>query len=198
MNWIAVAGILLAAAAFILILRARRRSITGSKSERKHFAHLSKPLGLPFVSDDYFVQLEGMWNGFPVIILPHHFEGPGSVTLIYLETKIPVIQRNWIEPNLSLGRALVESRRKSSYGYEISGKDLPAEKILKEIKTTSFPYVAFTLPSRFSYSPLLQKSLESWKNFVVLIALDEGRKPTKEKIGDALETAQRIANVKEG
>jgi hypothetical protein len=194
MRWI-IAGVLLAAAAFILIVRARRRSITGSKSERKHFRQLSELLGLSFVSDDYFVQLEGLWNGIPVIILPHHFEGPGSVTLIYLQTKIPVIQRNWIEPNLSLGRALVESRRKSSYGYEISGRDLPAERILNELKTTSFPYVAFTLPHRFSYSPLLQKSLESWTHFVVLIALDEGRKPTKEKITHALKSAERIAKV---
>jgi hypothetical protein len=193
MRWITIAGILLAAVVFILILRSRRRSITGSKSERMHFRNLSEPLGLSFVSDDYFVQLEGMWNGFPVIILPHHFEGPGSVTLIYLQTQIPIIQRNWIEPNLSLGRALVESRRKSSYGHEISGSDLPSEKILNEIKTNSFPYTAFTLPSRFVYSPLLQKSLDSWKNFVVLIALDEGRKPTKEQITNALKAAEKIA-----
>src|SRR5258705_11281672 len=106
MRWIAIPGILLAVV-IILIIRARRRSIKGSKSERKYFRHLSELLGLPFVSDDYFVQLEGMWNGFPVIILPHHFEGPGSVILIYLQTQIPIIQRNWIEPNLSLGRALV-------------------------------------------------------------------------------------------
>ena len=195
MKWLAVAGILLVFATLILILSARRRSIKGRKAQQNHFQHLAQLLGFQFVSDDYFVQLEGRWNSRPAIILPHHFEGPGSVTLIYLETGIPAVERNWIEPNLSMGRALVEWKRKSPYGYEVSGTNLPSERVLAEMKLAVYPYVAVTLPWRFSYSPLLQKSLSSWKNFAVLLVLDEGRRPSKQQIENALNCAARIALV---
>jgi hypothetical protein len=193
--FIAVTGILLALAAILWIVRSRRRSIVGIKQQRKHFQSLAQDLNLKFVSDEYFVELEGLWNGLDVIILPHHFEGPGSVTLIYMRTPAPVVDRNWIEPNLSMGRAFVEWKRNSSYGYEISGSILPAGKILEQINLAPFPYVAVTLPSRFSYSPLLLRSVSTWKNFVVLIALDEGRKPSAAKISEALRAAERIAGV---
>src|ERR1041384_1671202 len=85
----------------ILIIRSRRRSIVGMKAQRKHFRNLADALNLQFRSDEYFVQLEGKWNDYNVVILPHQFEGPGSITLIYMESKIPAIDRNWIEPNVS-------------------------------------------------------------------------------------------------
>jgi hypothetical protein len=194
MKWI-LAAILLATIAFILIYRARSRSITGRKTERKHFQKLSSALGLQLVSDDYFVQLEGDWKSFPVIVLPHHFEGPGAVTLLYLQTKVPAVEKNWIEPNLSLGRALVEFRRKSKFGFEVTGNILPSEKLLPEMQKLNYPYVALTLPTRFSYSPLLQKSLESWKNFVLLVVLDEGRKPDSARIVRALNDVEGIAKT---
>lgn len=174
----------------ILIIRSRRRSIVALKTQRKHFRNLAEQLHLQFHSDEYFVQLEGQWNGLNVVILPHQFEGPGAVTLIYLESKLPAADRNWIEPNVSLGRALVEK----AYGYEVSGTSLPGDKITEALKDAPYPYVALTLPTRFIYSPLLQQTLAQWKNFVVLIALNEGRKPSSDVIRKALFSAEAIAS----
>jgi len=173
----------------ILIIRSRRRSIVALKTQRKHFRNLAEQLHLHFQSDEYFVQLEGEWNGLNVVILPHQFEGPGAITLIYVESKMPSSDRNWIEPNVSLGRALVEK----NYGYEISGTALSAEKIVPDLKNAPYPYVAVTPPTRFIYSPLLQQILSNWKNFVVLIALNEGRQPSSSSIRKALATAELIA-----
>jgi hypothetical protein len=186
MRWLLIVIPLLIA---IFIIRSRKRSIVGMKSQQKHFINLAHSLNLEFRSDQYFVQLQGKWNASNVIILPHQFEGPGSLTLIYLETRIPAVDRNWIEPNVSLGRALVEK----DYGYEVCGTALPSEKVLAVLKEIRYPYIAVTLPTRFVYSPLLHET--GWKNFVVMIALNEGRKPSVDRLRQALDSAKRIATA---
>jgi hypothetical protein len=186
MKWL---FILVAVMILILIIRSRRQSIVGIQAQRKHFKKLADSLHLHFQSDEYFVLLTGKWNDFNIAILPHQFEGPGALTLVYMESKIPAVDRNWIEPNVSLGRALVET----NYGYEISGTQLSAEKILDAIKNVPYPYVAVTLPTRFIYSPLLPQI--GWQNFVVLMALNEGRKPSPDSIRQALNSAEKIARA---
>ncbi|MCI0411620.1 hypothetical protein L0222_02330 [bacterium] len=193
MKWFALGGILLALALLFWILRIRSRSITSEKSKKKHFQKLANELGFRFVSDDYFVQLEGYWNEMRSIMYPHNFEGPGIITLLYLETRVPASANNWIEPNLSLGRALVEWKRQAPFGYEVTGKQLPSKQILEAIARTNYPFAAVTLPHRFSYSPLLQQSLSSWKNFVVLLAVEAGKKPAKNQLEAALRDAAEIA-----
>jgi len=191
----ALAGVLFFFIVILIILLSRRRSIVGIKGQRQHFRRLAESLQLEFVSDEYFVQIQGKWRDRNVIILPHQFEGPGSLTLIYMESMLPSVDRTWIEPNLSIGRALVEWKRKGTNNYEVSGTELSSERILQEIKQASYPYVAVTLPSRFVYSPLLQQALSKWKNFVVFIALDEGRRPAAQSVQIALTKAESIAVV---
>jgi hypothetical protein len=193
MKWFVLSGILLAFGLLLWIFRIRAQSITAEKSRKNHFQKLAKELGFRFVSDDYFLQLEGSWEDMRSIIYPHNFEGPGVITLLYMETRVPVVENNWIEPNLSLGRALVEWKRQSGFGYEVTGKQLPAKKILEAIERTNYPFAAVTLPRRFSYSPLLQQSLSSWKNFVVFLAIEAGKKPAKAKVEAALHHAAEIA-----
>jgi hypothetical protein len=193
MKWFALGGFLLALALVLWILRIRERSITAEKSRKNHFQKLAKELGFRFVSDDYFLQLEGSWNDMRSILYPHNFEGPGVITLLYMETRITAIENNWIEPNLSLGRALVEWKRQSPFGYEVTGTQLPAKKILEAIERTNYPFAAVTLPRRFSYSPLLQRSLSSWKNFVVFLAIEGGKKPAAAQLEAALRDAVEIA-----
>jgi hypothetical protein len=195
MKWIALSGILLALTLLFWILRIRARSITSEKSRKKHFQKLAKELGFQFVTDDYFLQLEGYWNEMPSILYPHNFEGPGIITLLYLETRVPASDHNWIEPNLSLGRALVEWKRHRPFGYEVTGTQLPSIKILEALERTAarYPFAAVTLPRRFSYSPLLQKSLSTWKNFVVLLAVEAGKRPAKTQLEAALRDAAEIA-----
>lgn len=184
---------MLGLALLLWIFRIRARSITSETSRKRHFEKLAKELGFRLISDDYFLQLEGSWNDMRSIVYPHNFEGPGVITLLYLETRVPASENNWIEPNLSLGRALVEWKRQSRFGYEVSGKRLPAEKILQALERTNYPFAAVTLPRRFSYSPLLQQSLSSWKNFVVLLAVEAGKKPAKPQLEAALRDAAEIA-----
>ncbi len=193
MKWLALTGILLALALLIWIFRIRASSITGQKSRKKHFQKLAKDLGFRFVSDDYFLQLEGSWNEMRSIVYPHNFEGPGIITLLYLETRVPASDNNWVEPNLSLGRALVEWKRHAPFGYEVTGKLLPSKQILEAIGRKSYPFAAVTLPRRFSYSPLLLQSLSSWKNFVVFLAVEAGKKPAKRQLEAALRDAAEIA-----
>jgi hypothetical protein len=188
----AFAGALLAAILIWMLIISRRRSIVGLKGQRKHFQGLAQSLQLEFISDGYFVQIQGKWKDLKVIILPHQFEGPGSLTLVYMETKTPWVDRNWIEPNLSIERAVVEWKRKGVFGYDVSGNQLASEKILATIKPAPYPFVAVTLPNRFIYSPLLQQTLSKWRNFVVLIALDEGRRPAVSQIANALAAAEKI------
>jgi hypothetical protein len=192
MKWFALSGILLALTFLLWIFRIRAQSITAEKSRKNHFQKLAKELGFRFVSDDYFLQLEGFWNDMRSIVYPHNFEGPGVITLLYLETRVPLVENNWIEPNLSLGRALVEWKRQSRFGYEVTGTHLPAKKILQAIERTNYPFAAVTLPRRFSYSPLLQQSLSSWKSFVVFLAIEAGKKPAKAKVEAALRDAAEI------
>ena len=195
MNWIAYGTVLLALAVLIWILHVRRSSITGEKSRNKHFRMLAEKLGYRFVTDDYFVQLEGSIQNQRVIVYPHNFEGPGFVTLLYMETNVPAEDRNWIEPNLSLGRALVENKKGVSHNFEVTGTQLPATNILSALLAMKqkYPYAAVTLPWRFSYSPLLQKSLLSWKNYVVFLAMDAGRHPSSEQLSAALEDAHTVS-----
>jgi hypothetical protein len=193
MRWFALSGILLALALLLWILRIRARSITSETSRKRHFQRLANELGFRLISDDYFLQLEGSWNDMRSIVYPHNFEGPGVITLLYLETRVPACENNWIEPNLSLGRALVEWKRQSRFGYEVTGTKLPAKKILQAIERTNYPFAAVTLPRRFSYSPLLQQSLSSWKNFVVFLAVEAGKKPAKPQLEAALRDAAEIA-----
>jgi len=193
MKWFALSGVLLALALLLWIFRIRARSITGEKSRKKHFQKLAKELGFRFVSDDYFLQLEGSWNEMRSIVYPHNFEGPGVIILLYLETRVPASENNWIEPNLSLGRALVEWKRHAPFGYEVNGTRLPSKQILEAIERTSYPFAAVTLPRRFSYSPLLQQSLSGWKNFIVFLAVEAGKKPAKKQLEAALSDAAKIA-----
>ena len=193
MKWFALSGILLALVLLLWIFRIRMRSITAEKSRKNHFQKLAKELGFQFVSDDYFLQLEGRWKDMRTIVYPHNFEGPGMITLLYMETSVVAAENNWIEPNVSLGRALVEWKRQSRIGYEVTGTRLPAKKILEAIERTNYPFASVTLPRRFSYSPLLQKSVGSWNNFVVFLAIEAGKKPTKVKLEKALTHAAEIA-----
>ena len=193
MKWFVLIGILLTLGLLLWIFRIRARSITLEKSRRNHFKNLAKELGFQFVSDDYFLQLEGSWNDMRSIVYPHNFEGPGVITLLYMETAVPLVEHNWIEPNLSLGRALVEWKRQSRFGYEVTGTQLPAKRIQQVIERMNHPFAAVTLPRRFSYSPLLQQSLSSWKNFVVFLAIEAGKEPAKAKVEAALRDAAEIA-----
>lgn len=193
MNWLSAFAVFAFVAFLVWVWRTRRASIKGDKSRNKHFAELAKKLGLAVVTDDYFIQLEGTYQGHPAVIYPHHFEGPGFVTLIYLETGKAAIDRNWIEPNESLGRALVDSKQNRKFNFETSGSAL--NYVLENLERwkSTYPYIAVTLPHRFSYSPLQQKAMANWKNFVVFLALDAGRRPGAEQMGKALQDAVSIA-----
>jgi hypothetical protein len=182
---------------FWLVLRIRRSSITGEQSRNKHFKRLAKGLELQYITDHYFVQLEGERGESRVIVYPHNFEGPGLITLLYTETRIVARERNWIEPNLSLGRALVEWKRQAQFDFEIAGEDFAAKEIVPMLQTylRGYPYVAVTLPGRFSFSPLLQQSLSSWKNYVVFLAIDAGKRPSSAQIEQALRDAAAIASM---
>lgn len=185
MKWIS--AVLLGVIVLLLILFTRRRSIVGIGSRNRHFKYLGKRLSFNVVSDGYFLQLEG--NG--VLIYPHNFEGPGSVTLFYADTGIPLRDRTWIEPNVSFGRALVES----SHGFEVVGEfQQQKADLLKLLSTAKYPYVALTLPSRNHFSPLIMNSLTSFKSFVLLIAFDGGRKPSLDQIQRVLKDIERMSS----
>jgi hypothetical protein len=196
--WKLVAALLILTSVFVFFVwRSRRKSILDVKGRNRHFESLAKQLQLVQKGDDYFTQLEGTWNGTPVLIYPHNFEGPGSITLFYLDSGILCIERNWIEPNLSLGRAIVEWKRKVPFHHEVSGSELPAQKILEEIESLKqqFPYIAITQPTRFIFSHYMMESLSNWKNFVILLVLDAGRKPSFLEIQNALNAGVRLAQI---
>ena len=100
---------------------ARRQSIISIPSRNRYFRRLASELKLKIAGDDYFLQLEGSWNDVPIIIYPHNFEGPGLITLFYADTGVPFEERTWIEPSLSLGRAIVERKAGRKYQFEYIG-----------------------------------------------------------------------------
>jgi hypothetical protein len=181
------------------IWRNRRRSILDVKGRNKHFAMLARQLHFLQGGDDYFIQLEGLWKELRVLIYPHSFEGPGSITLFYVDTGIPYKERTWIEPSLSLGRAIVEWKRKVPFRHEISGSSLPSQEILAEIEKlkSQYPFIALTLPTRFIFSHYMMLSLSIWKTFVVLLVLDAGRKPSLQELQAALDAGVRLAKITE-
>jgi hypothetical protein len=196
--WLGLATFLLLGLILLLVVRKLRRSgITGENARNQHFERLAQNLNLKVVSDDYFIQLEGSRGDSHVVLYPHNFEGPGFITLLYFETQVPAQDRCWIEPNLSLGRAIVEWKRHSSYSFETNGTELNKQTVLEALETQkrSYPYIAVTNPWRFSYSPLLQRTLSGWKNYVLFLAMDAGREPSKEQIEQAMADAGMIANV---
>lgn len=189
--------ILLIAAIGFWIWFSRRRSIVDVKGRNKHFASLAKQLQFSTGGDEFFVQLEGTWKDIPSLIYPHSFEGPGSITVFYFDTGVPYVDRNWIEPGLSLGRAIVDWKRNIPFDFEISGSVLPAQEILTELKgqQQKFPFVAVTLPTRFILSHYMMQSLNIWKNFVVILVLDAGRKPSLTEIQNTLDAGMRVVKI---
>ena len=179
---------LVAVGAVLLILYSRRRSIVNIPARNRHFKYLGKCLSFKVNSDEYFLELEG--NG--VRIYPHNFEGPGSVTLFYADTGVPFRDRTWIEPNVSMGRALVGARNAAPVQFEIVGGFQKYKHELLQLLTTGYPYIALTLPSRNHLSPLIMNALTSCKSFVLLIVLDAGRKPSLDQVQQVLKDIERI------
>jgi hypothetical protein len=179
-----------------VIWRSRRQSIVNVRGRNKHFAAMAKQLSFTQSGDDYFTQLEGMWKGFPIVIYPHNFHGPGSITLFYAESGLPLVERTWIEPNLSLGRAIVDRKRGALFGFEISGNTVfHDERLLESLKNYSqkYPYIAITLPSRFIFSHYVMQTISRWRHFTVFLVLDSGRKPSLEEITQAMDAATDLA-----
>jgi hypothetical protein len=179
-----------------LIRRSRRQSIIGIRGRNKHFGFLARQLHLMQGGDDYFTQLEGDWKGHPVLIYPHNFHGPGSITLVYTDTGIPVRERTWIEPSLSLGRAIVDWKLNIPFQHEFAGDHIlnqgPILEAIERYKP-NFPFIAVTLPTRFIFSHFVMQSFEAWKNFVVVLALDTGRTPSVEEMEQVLDASVDIA-----
>lgn len=200
---LAIAGILVPVVALVVwiaIKRARARSIAGIPGRNRHFASLAGKLHLQPRSDDYFLQLEGTWDARRIVLFPHNFEGPGSITILIAETNLVLRDRTWVEPSLTLGRALVEWRRGNPFGCEFAG-----ELIFDETQLTSalakmkqnYPFAAVTLPSRYLLSPLLVQSLGAWRNFIAVLAMDSGRTPSLQQLQKALDDACALAAVAE-
>lgn len=183
---------------WIAIRRARSRSIVDIPGRNRHFISLAPSLGLQSRSDDYFLQLEGTWKNRRVIVFPHNFEGPGSVTMLYVDTGIPAQERTWIEPVLSPGRALVEWRKGTVAGYEITGGAFfQNPEFAAALSSTNklYPFAAITLPSRYLLSPLLMQSPGAWPNFVAILILDSGRHPSVQALSRALDHACALAET---
>jgi hypothetical protein len=180
---------------------ARKQSIINIPARNRHFTWLATQLNLKTAGDDYFLQLEGSWNDVPVLIYPHNFEGPGLITLFYADTRVPFEDRTWIEPSLSLGRAIVEWKAERKYQFEYSGstslKSYPIVEVLERYRTT-YPYVAVTLPTRLVYSQYVMEALSESKNYTALVVMDSGRRPSVEEIKKALEAVTDIARTVQG
>ena len=181
------------------VWRIRRRSIGGVKSRNKYFYRLAATLDFTAKGDEYLVQLEGNWKAHHVIVYPHNFEGPGSITLIHMETNVPFQERTWLEPALGLGRAIVEWKRGASFSYERSGTLPGAEQLQEEVNAhrSRIPFIAITIPSRFLLSQLVTEALRNSGNFVVVLALDAGRKPSTGQLTGALDVAAKLCQILE-
>jgi hypothetical protein len=177
---------------------ARKQSIVNIPRRNRHFTWLASELNLKTGGDDYFLQLEGTWNDVPILIYPHNFEGPGLITLFYADTGVPFEDRSWIEPSLSLGRAIVEMKAGRNYQFEYIGhtalKSYPIVEVLERYRT-KYPYVAVTLPTRLVYSQYVMDALSDSKNYMALLAMDSGRRPTIEEIKEALNAVTDIAKT---
>jgi hypothetical protein len=176
----------------------RRQSIIRIPARNRHFTWLANELHLKTGGDDYFLQLEGSWNDVPILIYPHNFEGPGLITIFYADTKVPFEDRTWIEPSLSLGRAIVEWKAERKYQFEYSGstalKSYPIVEVLERYRT-AYPYVAVTLPTRLVYSQYVMEALSDSKNYTALVVMDSGRRPSVEEIKKALDAVTDIAKT---
>ncbi|PWT91730.1 MAG: hypothetical protein C5B54_04810 [Acidobacteria bacterium] len=174
------------------ILYSRRQSITGIQKRNKHFIAIAEQLGFKQAGDEYFIHLEGLQEGVRVVIYPHNFEGPGSVTILYADTQVPFRERTWIEPALSMGRAIVDWQNQVPFGFEFSGDPILRREdlitMLEDYKKR-YPFVAITLPSRYTFSQYVMDALNSWKNFVVILVLDSGRKPSLDSLKRAVDDA---------
>ena len=180
------------------IWRSRRQSILGVRGRNRHFRYLADQLQLMQGGDDYFTQLEGEWKGFPILVYPHNFHGPGSITLFYADTGIPIKPRTWLEPSLSLGRAIIDWQRHVPFQHEYSGDPiLKQPPILHVVQRhqEKLPFIAITLPTRFIFSHHVMQALSTWQNFVVLVALDAGRNPTVEQMEEVLDATVEIAQT---
>jgi hypothetical protein len=181
-----------------IIWYARKQSIINIPARNRHFTWLATQLNLKTAGDDYFLQLEGTWNDVPVIIYPHNFEGPGLITLFYADTGVQFEERTWIEPSLSLGRAIVERKAGRNYQFEYSGnpslKSYPIVEVLERYRT-QYPYVALTLPTRLVYSQYVMEALSDSNNYTALVVMDSGRRPSVEELKTALDAVTDIAKT---
>ena len=177
---------------------ARRQSIINIPARNRYFRRLASELNLKIAGDDYFLQLEGSWNDVPIIVYPHNFEGPGLITLFYADTGVPFEERTWIEPSLSLGRAIVEWKAGRKYQFEYIGsttlKNYPIVEVLERYRTV-YPYVAVTQPTRLVYSQYVMEALSDSKNYTALVVMDSGRRPSAEQIKEALDAVTDIAKT---
>ncbi|HEY7162484.1 MAG TPA: hypothetical protein VH815_14555, partial [Acidobacteriota bacterium] len=178
---------------------ARRQSIVSIPARNRHFTWLASQLNLKTAGDDYFLQLEGSWNDVPVLIYPHNFEGPGLITLFYADTRVAFYDdRSWIEPSISLGRAIVEMKAGRKYQFEYSGstalKSYPIVEVLERYRPT-YPYVALTLPTRLVYSQYVMEALSDSKNYTALVVMDSGRRPSIQEMKEALDAVTDIAKT---
>jgi hypothetical protein len=181
-----------------ILWQSRRQSIINIPARNRRFRLIGKELDLRTAGDDYFLQLEGKWNGIPILIYPHNFEGPGLITLFYADTGVPFKERSWVEPFLSLGRAILERKKGYKIQFEYTGN--PALKTYAIVEVLEryrdqYPYLAITLPERFAYSEHLHAALSRSKNYIALLVMDSGRRPTTEEIKDALDAVTDIAQT---
>ena len=183
--------------AFVL-WQARRSSIVNVPARNRHFSRLANELKLKTAGDDYFLQLEGNWNGVPVIVYPHNFEGPGLITLFYADTGVPFEERSWIEPALSLGRAVVEWKAGHKFSFEYSGsstlKAYPVVEVLERYRDR-YPYLGVTLPTRLVFSQYVMAALSNLPNYIALVVMDSGRRPTVEEMEESLNAVTDIAKT---
>jgi hypothetical protein len=190
--------IILSVIAFLafVIWQSRRSSIVGIPGRNRHFHKLASELGFTVSGDDYFLQLEGKWKEVPVIIYPHNFEGPGSVILFYADSGLPLLNQTWVEPTMSLGRALVEFKNHKMINFDFAGdpilRNYSVVEALQRYKAL-YPYIAVTQPDRFVYSQFLHDALAACKNFIVLLVLDAGRRPSADEITTALDAVVDIS-----
>src|SRR5262249_13953684 len=195
---IAIAILVAALIIAILIQWARRQSITNTKPRNRYFRKLAQQLELTVGGDEYYLHLEGAWKGTKIIILTHNFHGTGIITLIYADTEVARRDRTWIEPTLGLGRAIIEAKQSHDFSFEVSGNTdgLPVDELLGRMKQFrgKYPYLAFTLPERFIFSPYLT-SRDAWPNFMIFVALDAGRKPPIDTIRAALDSAVELTQT---